>query len=107
MIAEVKNYRESKMLSPREKAAIHLADVLAGDHMSGGKELFDELREQFTDGEIVDLGVRMMAYVGYTRFLAMMEVDDFGGTCPLSEKPAHTDENGQGASPAKGQAKEG
>jgi hypothetical protein len=88
LVAEVKNYRESKILAPHEKAAIHFADVLAGEHLSGGKELFDELREHFTESEIIDLGVRMMAYVGYTRFLATMEVDDFGGTCPLSDRRA-------------------
>jgi alkylhydroperoxidase family enzyme len=88
LISEVKNYRESKILAPHEKAAIHFADVLAGDHLSGGKELFDELREHFSESEIIDLGVRMMAYVGYTRFLATMEVETFGGTCPLSDQPA-------------------
>ncbi|HVA41477.1 MAG TPA: hypothetical protein VNF49_12480 [Candidatus Binataceae bacterium] len=95
LVAEVKNYRESKVLAPHEKAAIHFADVLAGDHLSGGKELFDELREHFTESEIIDLGVRMMAYVGYTRFLAAMEVEDFGGTCPLSDGQADVVGNGR------------
>lgn len=27
--------------------------MLAGDHKSGGKELFDELREHFTEAEII------------------------------------------------------
>jgi alkylhydroperoxidase family enzyme len=85
LAAQVKNYRESKLLAPHEKAAIHFADVLAGDHLSAGKELFDELREHFTEGEIMDLGIRMMAYTGYTRLMATLGVESFGGTCPIEQ----------------------
>jgi alkylhydroperoxidase family enzyme len=96
MIAEIQNYRESKLLAPHEKAAIHFAEVLAGDHLSANKELFDELREHFTEGEIIDLGFRLFAYVGYTRFVAALGIESFGEACTLSSngqpsaKPAPT-----------------
>lgn len=86
LIAEVPNYRESKLLAPHEKAAIRFAEVLAGDHLSASDELFDELREHFTESEIIDLGFRMMTYVGYTRFIAVLGIETFGGPCPLSAK---------------------
>jgi alkylhydroperoxidase family enzyme len=66
MIADIRNYRESKLLAPHEKAAIHFAEVLAGDHLSANQQLFDELREHFTEPEIIDLGFRLMVYTGYT-----------------------------------------
>ncbi len=86
LIAEVPNYSESKLLAPHEKAAIRFAEVLAGDHLSASDELFDELREHFTESEIIDLGFRMMTYVGYTRFIAVLGIETFGGPCPLSAK---------------------
>ncbi len=86
LIAEVPNYRESKLLAPFEKAAIRFAEVLAGDHLSASDELFEELRKHFTESEIIDLGFRMMTYVGYTRFIAVLGIETFGGPCPLSEK---------------------
>ena len=86
LIAEVPNYRESKLLAPFEKAAIRFAEVLAGDHLSASDELFEELRKHFTESEIIDLGFRMMTYVGYTRFIAVLGIETFGGPCPISEK---------------------
>jgi len=84
MIADIRNYRESKLLAPHEKAAIHFAEVLAGDHLSANQELFDELREHFTESEIIDLGFRLMVYTGYTRFVRVLGIEDFGGSCIVS-----------------------
>lgn len=83
LIAEVPHYRQSKLLSPREKAAIHYAEVLAGDHRQASPALFDELRQHFTDADIVDLGWRIVTFVGYGRFLHALDLD-IGSTCPLS-----------------------
>ena len=86
-IAEVPNYRESKILSPREKAAIHFAEVLAGDHQSATDELFDELRQHFTESEIVDLGWRIVTFVGYGRLIKVLGLE-IGQTCPLPHASA-------------------
>jgi alkylhydroperoxidase family enzyme len=81
-IAEVPRYRDSALLNAREKAAIHYAEVLAGDHQSADQALFDELRAQFTQAEIVDLGIRIMTFVGYGRLVRVLGLE-IGGTCPL------------------------
>ncbi|MBI2802188.1 MAG: hypothetical protein HYX63_18215 [Gammaproteobacteria bacterium] len=70
------------MFSPREKAAIRYAEVLAGDHHSADEALFDELRGQFTEGEIIDLGIRIMTFVGYGRLVRVLGLE-IGGTCPI------------------------
>ncbi|HSD11452.1 MAG TPA: hypothetical protein VLF14_10720 [Candidatus Binatia bacterium] len=82
MIAELPRYRESKLLTNREKAAVHYAEVLAGNHKQAGAELFDELREHFTEAEIVDLGWRIVTFVGYGRFIYALGLE-IGKTCPL------------------------
>lgn len=82
LIDEVPRFRESELLSPREKAAIRFAEVLAGDHRSADQALFDELREHFTDADIIDLGWRIVTFVGYGRLLHALDLD-IGATCPL------------------------
>jgi alkylhydroperoxidase family enzyme len=82
MIAELPRYRESKLLTDREKAAVHYAEVLAGNHKQAGPELFDELREHFTEGEIVDLGWRIVTFVGYGRLIYTLGLE-IGKTCSL------------------------
>jgi alkylhydroperoxidase family enzyme len=82
MIAEIPCYRESALLSPREKAAIHYAEILAGDHRAASQELFDELRRFFTEPEIVDLGWRIVTFVGYGRFIHVLDLE-VGKTCAL------------------------
>ena len=86
-IAEVPNYRDSKLLTPREKAAIRFAEVLAGDHHSASDELFDELRQHFTEPEILDLGWRIVTFVGYGRLIKVLGLE-IGQTCPLPHTSA-------------------
>ncbi|MFP6681291.1 MAG: hypothetical protein VCB07_03745 [Gammaproteobacteria bacterium] len=81
-IAEIPNYRASTLLSPREKAAIRFAEILAGDHNSATDTLFDELRLHFTEPEIVDLGWRIVTFVGYGRLIKVLGLE-IGQTCPL------------------------
>ena len=70
------------MFSSREKAAIHYAEILAGDHHSADAALFDELRSEFTEGEIIDLGIRITTFVGYGRLIRVLGLE-IGGTCPI------------------------
>jgi len=55
---------------------------LAGDHKSASEGLFDELREHFTEAEIVDLGWRIITFVGYGRFIHALGLE-IGRTCPI------------------------
>ena len=83
MIAEILHYQDSVLLTPREKAAIRFAEVLAGDHRRASQELFDMLREHFTEPEILDLGWRIVMFVGYGRFIHTLGLE-IGKSCPLS-----------------------
>ena len=83
LIGEIPNYRSSKILSERDKAAIRLAEVLAGDHREASQELFDELRRYFTEAEIIDLCLRIVAFVGYGRLIHALGLE-IGKACPLT-----------------------
>ena len=82
MIAELPRYRESTLLSARDKVAVRYAEVLAGDHRQADEQLFAELREHFTEAEIVDLGWRIVTFVGYGRLISALGLE-IGQACPL------------------------
>jgi alkylhydroperoxidase family enzyme len=84
LIEEIANYRTSKILSDRDKAAIRLAEVLAGDHREATQEQFDDLRKYFTEAEIIDLGFRIVTFVGYGRLIHALGLE-IGKTCPIPE----------------------
>jgi len=82
MIAELPNYRAIDASSDAEKAAIKLADVLAGDHKAASDDLFDELRQYYSESEILDLGWRITSFIGYGRLIRVLDLE-IGETCPI------------------------
>lgn len=87
MLAAIPYYRDSPLFTPREKAAFHFAEMMAGDHKQISQELFDELRQHFSEPEILELGWRIAIFVGYGRLVYALGLDDVGKLCPLS--PMH------------------
>jgi alkylhydroperoxidase family enzyme len=83
LIAEIPNYRKSSLLSKREKSALRYAEVLAGDHREASPEMFDELRRHFSEPEIIDLGFRIVTFVGYGRLIHALGLE-IGEVCPGS-----------------------
>ena len=59
-----------------EKAAIHFADMMSGDHKQISQDLFDELRQHFSEPEILALGWRIAMFVGWGRLSAALGLDD-------------------------------
>ena len=88
-IAELDNYKSSSLLTAREKIAIRFAEVLAGDHKTASEDLFDELREHFTEPEIIDLGWRIVTFVGYGRFIHVLGLE-IGDPCPIGKDAGST-----------------
>ena len=82
LVAELPDFENSKRLTDREKAAIRFADILAGDHRLASEATFDTLRKYFTEGEIVDLGFRIVTFVGYGRLIHALGLE-IGKTCPI------------------------
>ena len=70
------------MFTPAEKSAIRYAEVVAGHHSTADDGLFNELREHFTEGEIIDLGMRIQTFTGYGRLIRVLDLE-VGKTCPL------------------------
>jgi len=100
LIAALPQYDTSELFTPREKAAIRFADILAGDHRQASPALFDALREHFTEPEILELGWRIVTFVGYGRLIHALGLE-IGQTCPLHNAEAapgqETQASAQGA----------
>ena len=95
MIAALPNFEDSDLFTPAEKAALAFAETMAGDHRSVTPELFDRLREHYTEPEIMALGWRMAIFVGYGRLVFMTGLESVGELCPLSFTHDSMQEQGQ------------
>jgi alkylhydroperoxidase family enzyme len=61
--------------SPRERLAIRFAEKMALDHRAIDDTFVAELRREFSDAEIVELGMMIGQYIGFGRLLVALGVD--------------------------------
>jgi alkylhydroperoxidase family enzyme len=54
-------------LSAAERMAIKYADALATEHLAIGDEMFAELREHFTEDQVVELQINCATFLGFGR----------------------------------------
>ena len=66
---------DSQLFSPRERAALTFAELMATDHRRIDDAVFAELRRHFSEAEIVELGVCTALFVGLGRFNAVVGID--------------------------------
>jgi len=55
--------------TPSEKAALHYAERLVVDHANIDDALFDELREHYSEEQIIELGWAIVSYLGFGRLI--------------------------------------
>ena len=67
---------EDTDLPYREKLAVRFAERMATDHQNVDDEFFIELRREFTDPEIFELGMITGQFIGYGRLLAMLDLEN-------------------------------
>lgn len=71
---EVIDFRESTVLSDREKAALRWAEAIAWDPAMADDDLWAELHRQFTEPELVELGYFIGLTMGQQRFLKTLDL---------------------------------
>ena len=69
-------YFEDTDLPYRDKLAVRFAERMAVDHQNVGDEFFTELRQEFSDPEIFELGMITGMFIGYGRLLAMLDLEN-------------------------------
>jgi len=74
LVCSLEKPMEAPNLTKAEKAALEYADVFATNHFAINDETFRKLRQFFTEGQIVELGVLTGYFVGFGRFLASLDI---------------------------------
>jgi alkylhydroperoxidase family enzyme len=65
----------SDLLSPRERMAIRFAEKLAVDHHKVDDAFWSEMRNHFSEAEIIELVAHTTLYIGFGRFNAIVGLD--------------------------------
>ena len=75
VVASLAHYEDAD-LPHREKLAVRFAEKMAIDHHNVDEAFFAELRNEFTDPEIFELGMITGMFLGYGRLLAMLDLEN-------------------------------
>ena len=67
---------ETADITDREKLAVRFAQRMATDHLSMGDDFFEELRAEFTDPEIFELGMITGQFIGYGRLISILDLEN-------------------------------
>lgn len=76
LVCSLERPQEAENLTSAEKAAIRFGEKMASDHLSIGDAIYDELREHFSEPEIVELGMTTAFFVGFGRFAATLNMTE-------------------------------
>jgi AhpD family alkylhydroperoxidase len=70
LVCSLERPQEASELSPAEKAAIRFGELMATHHLAIDDAVFAELREHFSEAQIVELGMTCAFFVGFGRLAA-------------------------------------
>jgi len=66
---------DAQAFSPRERMALAFAEKLAVDHHSIDDAFFEALHSEFTDPEVLELGMMIGQYIGFGRLLKVLDLE--------------------------------
>jgi alkylhydroperoxidase family enzyme len=76
MVCSLERPEEAEGLSEADRAALRFADMFATDHLAIDEAVYDDLRQHFSEAELVELGICCAAYVGFGRLAATWAMHD-------------------------------
>jgi alkylhydroperoxidase family enzyme len=74
-ISRLENFRDDPVFNERERIAIEFAEKMATNHTSIDDDFFRRMRAQFTDAEIVEIGMAAGQYIGFGRLLMVLDLE--------------------------------
>jgi alkylhydroperoxidase family enzyme len=77
LVCSLERPQESDDLTDAEKAALRFADLMATNHLAIDDAMFDDLRQYYTEGELVELGIYCGKWVGLGRMAAVFSFTDY------------------------------
>ncbi len=76
LVCSLERPQEAENLSAAEKAAIRFGEKMASDHLSIDDAIYGELREHFSEAQIVELGMTTAFFVGFGRLAATLNMTE-------------------------------
>lgn len=76
LVCSLEKPQEAPDLTDAERSAIAYADLMATDHLRVSDETFDDLRQHFTDPEIMELCFNVAYFVGFGRMAMSLDMVD-------------------------------
>jgi len=70
LVCSLERPQEAENLSAAEKAAIRYGELMATDHLAIDDRVYADLRQHFTEAQIVELGMTVAFFVGFGRLAA-------------------------------------
>lgn len=70
LVCSLERPQEAENLSAAEKAAIRYGELMATDHLAIDDAVYAELRQHFSEAQIVELGMTVAFFVGFGRLAA-------------------------------------
>lgn len=70
LVCSLERPQEAANLTAAEKVAIRYGELMATDHLAIDDALYDQLRQHFTEAQIVELGMTVAFFVGFGRLAA-------------------------------------
>ena len=74
-IAALETHQESDAFTPQEKTALQFAERMALSHHEIDDNQFRALRAQFSDAQIVELGMMIGQYIGFGRLVSVLDLE--------------------------------
>jgi AhpD family alkylhydroperoxidase len=76
LVCSLERPEEGDDLTRAERAALRFADLFATNHLAIDEAVYDDLRQYFTEGELVEIGLNCAIDVGVGRLAATWHVTD-------------------------------
>jgi AhpD family alkylhydroperoxidase len=76
LVCSLERPAEADDLTDAERAALRFADLFAINHLAIDDAVYDELRQYFTEGELVEIGLNCAIDLGVGRLTATWDVTD-------------------------------
>ena len=75
MVADLADFEQADF-SEREKLALRIAERMALDHHRLDDAFFSDLRQVFSDAEILELGMITGQFIGFGRLVAALDLEN-------------------------------
>src|SRR3954454_11511823 len=76
LVCSLEQPEEADDLTRAERAALRYADLFATNHLAIDDAVYDDLRQYFTEGELVEIGLNCALDLGVGRLTATWDVTD-------------------------------